>query len=299
MGGDRGYRLVRHRGRFSVAWHDGATRRRHALGTADRDLAEARLAEYVRVKRLAAQGGPATVASIYDSYALDREREAISAAPRIRDAWKRLAPTFGALLPGHVNKELCRAYIQRRRAAGASNGTIHVELGYLRTALRYARKQGWLLYEPHVDLPSKPPPRDHSLTKDEARRLIAAANAQHIRLFIRLALATAARAGALLDLTWDRVDLERRQIDLREPARLATPKGRARVPINDMALHALREARHGALSAHVIEWAGARVKSVKKGVAAAARGRNCDAARMCCGTPLPCGSLKLAPQWKK
>ena len=31
-------------------------------------------------------------------------------APRIRDAWKRLGPVFGSLLPGHVTPDLCGAY---------------------------------------------------------------------------------------------------------------------------------------------------------------------------------------------
>jgi len=270
MGGD-GYRLGRHRGRYCVIYRDAhGRRRRPTLGTDDRSLAEARFAEFVRLKRVAHEGGHALVAGIYDAYAADREAEGIVAAPRIRDAWKKLKPTFGNLLPGQINKDLCRAYCERRREAGASNGTIHVELGYLRAALRFARRQGWLMFEPVVTLPRKPPPRDHALTKDEARRLIAAAHVPHVRLFIVLALATAARAGALLDLTWDRVDLERRRIDLREPGRPETPKGRALVPINDTAFQALREARQGALSDYVIEWAGGRVRSVKKGVASAA-----------------------------
>ncbi len=39
-------------------------------------------------------------------------------------------------------------------------------------------------------------------------RLLDAAITQHIRLFIVLALATAGRMAAILDLTWDRVDLQ-------------------------------------------------------------------------------------------
>jgi integrase len=93
----------------------------------------------------------------------------------------------------------------------------------------------------------------------------------HVKLFIRLALATAGRASALLELTWVRVDLDARRIYLRNPDKVITPKGRATVPINDMLYAALVEARHGSISPYVIEWGGERVMSVKRGIAAAAR----------------------------
>jgi len=48
-------------------------------------------------------------------------------------------------------------------------------------------------------------------------------------------------------------------------------KGRAIVPINNTLLAALHEAKQGALTGHVIEWAGRPVKSIKKGIATAAR----------------------------
>jgi integrase len=45
--------------------------------------------------------------------------------------------------------------------------------------------------------------------RKEADTLLEGADAPHVRLFIVLALYTAARAGALLSLTWQQVDLER------------------------------------------------------------------------------------------
>jgi integrase len=210
------------------------------------------------------------VSAIYDAYARDREAEGKAAAPRIRDAWKRLAPTFGSLLPGHVTPDLCGSYQRQRREAGAATGTIHVELGYLRTALQFARRRGWILHVPFVPLPTKPSSRTGHLSREEARRLIDAAHMPHIKLFLILALTTAGRAGAILDLTWDRVDLDKRTIDLRNPARGETHKGRAFVAMNDRAHAALVEARRAAIGNHVVEWGGQKVASVKKGVRHAA-----------------------------
>jgi integrase len=88
----------------------------------------------------------------------------------------------------------------------------------------------------------------------------------HMKLVIVLALSTAARIGALLDLTWTRVDFDRRKILLHNPNRAVTAKGRATVPMNDMAYVMLMEMRAGALSPYVIEWGGKKVGSVKRGI---------------------------------
>lgn len=79
---------------------------------------------------------------------------------------------------------------------------------------------------------------------------------------------TAARVGVFLELTWDRVDLERRQLDLRLDAQ-GPRKGRAVVPINNTLMAALTAAKEAALSDHVIEWAGALMASIRTGFAAA------------------------------
>jgi integrase len=271
MGDQEEFRLGRHREKYCVVWYDASgDRKRHSLGTDDRALADTRLAEFRRIKRVQLKGGSTTVSAIYEAYATDRELAGIAAAPRIRDAWKRLSGTFGNLLPCHVTPELCGSYQRARRAAKVSNGTIHIELGYLRTALKFARKRGWILHTPFVAMPTKPPPREGHLSRDDARKLIAAASLPHVRLFLILALTTAGRAGAILDLTWDRINFIKRTIDLRNPTRDETNKGRAFVAMNDRAFNALMEAQKGAVSGHVVEWGGGKVASVKKGVAGAA-----------------------------
>ncbi len=88
-----------------------------------------------------------------------------------------------------------------------------------------------------------------------------AATRPHVRLAIILLLGTAARVRAILDLTWDRCDFDRGMIHLRDPDDATPRKGRAVVPMNGMVRAALSEAREGALSNHVIEWAGKPVGS--------------------------------------
>ncbi|MBV9589228.1 MAG: tyrosine-type recombinase/integrase [Hyphomicrobiales bacterium] len=185
--------------------------------------------------------------------------------------WKALEPRFGSLAAEEIERDHCRAYVEARRTAGIKDGTIHTELGHLRMVLRWGWKGNLISSAPHIERPSKPPPREHHLTRKQARALISHATMPHIRLFIILALTTGARSAALLGLTWDRCDFKRSKINLRDPFLTRPHKGRAVVPMNDTARAALTEMKSGALSPFVIEWAGRRVASVKKGLAASAR----------------------------
>ena len=260
--------LARVSGRYFARWKDeGGEWKRRSLGTDDLQVARAALVEFKRVFSLAVAGEPLTVGEVFLAYHQDRAEAGKPAAARILDAWKKLKPHFDKLMPNQINEDVCKPYIKERRAAGRSDGTIHTELGYLRSALHFgSKRKKWYGECYYVPLPTKPPPKDHYLTKPEARRLLEAAVMPHMKLVIVLALSTAARIGALLDLTWDRVDFERRKIMLHNPDRAVTPKGRATVPINDMAYEMLMEMRSGAVSPYVIEWGGKKVGSVKRGI---------------------------------
>ncbi|MEM7505570.1 MAG: tyrosine-type recombinase/integrase [Pseudomonadota bacterium] len=184
--------------------------------------------------------------------------------------WKGLAPRFGHLTPDLVTVDTCRDYIAHRRQQ-VSDGTIHTELGHLSTVLNWAVKRELIDRAPHVERPAKPAPRDRWLTRKDAMKVIDAASFPHLRLSMILLVGTAARVGAILDLTWDRVDLERGQINLTRASDGAKRKQRATVPINGMVRAALVEAQQGAVTDHVIEWSGKPVASIKKGIAAAAK----------------------------
>lgn len=71
----------------------------------------------------------------------------------------------------------------------------------------------------------------------------------------------------MLELTWDRVDLERGLITLSNGVQ--TNKRRAVVPINETLKTALQESKKGNVSGYVIEYRGKRVKDIKIGFAKA------------------------------
>lgn len=118
--------------------------------------------------------------------------------------------------------------------------------------------------------PPKPSPRDRHLTHVEIGRLLAADCEPYIALAITLMLSTAARVTAVLELTWDRVDMIRGQIDLRRDT-TGPRKSRAVVPMKSGARAALTAAKEAALSDQVIEWAGGAGETDPQGVPAGGR----------------------------
>lgn len=260
------WRLTRLNGEFCLTFERDGKRVRRRLGTTD-----ARQAQLIAPAVYAELNRPkgTTVAELWSAYVADREGRAVVGT--MAHTWKALAARFGTRDGQSITKEDCRAHTTERRANGISDGTIHTELGHLRTVLKWAENGRLIERAPHIERPSKPAPKERYLTHEEAHRVITAAHAPHVRLAMHLMIATAARVTAILELTWDRVDFTRRQIQLRDPNDKTRRKGRATVPMNDTVLAALRDARQGAMTDYVVEWAGKPVKSLKKGIASAAR----------------------------
>lgn len=193
------------------------------------------------------------------------EKQTRTTYPQMQIAWKFLEPHFGHLRHDQVTRKVCREYIQTRSLSGVKPGTIARELGVVKAAVNYCHSNSQAQWE----MPPSQPPRDRRLTKLEFKRLVEACDVGHIRLFILLALSTGGRRSALLQLTWDRVDFDRRLINLRKAG--LSGKGRAIVPMTEMAYEALQIARDLAQSDHVIEYVGRPVESVKRGFARAVK----------------------------
>lgn len=256
--------IGRLRGGYCVYWHEAGKRRRYQLAARTRSEAEAEARD--RYLKETGERKGRTVGAIWDAYV-----DSLGDKPSARNVAYMGVPvlaSFGALRPDQITPDDCRAYTRARQAQGRSPATIHTELGYLRTALRWARKVGWIGHVPHIIVPPKPDSDVRPLTDAQIAALLEGCSAPHVRLAIVLLLATGARVSAVLDLTWDRVDLGRGVIDLRLPDGV-TRKGRAVLPMNRMARAALESARQAALTPYVVEWGGKRVKSIRKGYSAA------------------------------
>lgn len=253
--------ITRLRGELCLTWYEGDIRRRYRLGTDDpKEAARRAPARYAKLT----QPKGSTVQDLWTAYCLDKEGRAV--VTTMGFTWKALSPFFGDKEGEAVTIAECRAYTAARRKAGKKDGSIHTELGHLRSVLVWAQKQRLIAHAPHIERPAKPDPKEGYLTRPEVSALMEAANSPHVKLAVQLMIATGARSGAALQLTWDRVDFGRRMIQLRNPFDKMPRKGRATVPINDSLFVALQEAHKGSLTPYVIEWAGGSVLSIKKGI---------------------------------
>lgn len=251
------YTLTKHRGKFALTFQDNGKTRRISTGTADRGRAEA-----IARKFWEQLTTPATerVADLWPRYVKDRQKDGVGTDFRTHEL--ALKDHFWHRLGTAINRDDCRVYHEARKALGYAPSTIRTDLALLRACLRWRYAEE----APSIWLPPASPPRDRWLTKLEANELVDAAKSPHVKLFLILGLATGARATAILDLTWDRVDFHHGTIDFRPAGREQTNKRRTVVPMNSRARIALEEAHRAALTDHVIEYCGKPVESVKKAI---------------------------------
>lgn len=260
------FRIGRLKGRFVVTWDDGGKRRRYRLDALTAKDAEREALDLIRKERMPTES--VTVAGLWAAY-----RDHLGERPNATTlGYTGLAvlPHFGHLRPAQITIQHCRDYLAARVKAGIKKGSVWTELGHLRSCLLWAVKVNRIDRAPHIERPQKPAPKERFLTHAEIDRLLRAECAPHIKVAIHVMLATAGRVGAVLDLTWDRVDFARGVINLRVDQE-GPRKGRAVVPMNSTLRAALTAAKEAALSDYVVEWAGSRVASIRKGFEAAVK----------------------------
>ena len=103
------------------------------------------------------------------------------------------------------------------------------------------------------------------MTPEQVSILLKCCISPHVKLFALLALHTLSRKQAILDLTWDRVDLVNKRIDFNLPDMPENKKRRVVVPIISKTLmSALKEAQELAVTDHVIEYAESNVYEIRK-----------------------------------
>ena len=159
-----------------------------------------------------------------------------------------------------------------------TDSTIMRDIVILRAALAWADKQdrrGWFgaSNKPEFETPvsTTPNQRTDYCTKEQSRLLIESATMYHIKLFLRLGFATAARKEAISDLTWDKVDFNNNTIDFGD---VSHNKRRPLIGMTPELRKHLQDAHAVRCCNYVVEYRGKRAGDVKKGIAAAAKAAN-------------------------
>lgn len=263
------YKLRKRSGspRWYITWTEGRRSRRVPTGTEDSEQAELVLSAYRLEQARPQEQKPSEIAVSFalDAY-YDGHAAKLPSASTARVAFKHLKAFYGVAKVSGVTSSSHDEYEMLRKQQGAANETINRERMVLRAALNYMRKRGALREVPHVPTLPKPPARERVLSRAEAALLMRACRGvPHLALFLRLGLYTGARRGAILDLTWDRVDFDRSLIYYPLPGRAQSRKRRAVVPFGGALRTALLRAKKRAKGPYVIEWRRGGIGTVKTG----------------------------------
>ena len=134
-----------------------------------------------------------------------------------------------------------------------------------KSAFNWAYKRGELQKVPYFELdkPPKPEPKGRHLEIHEVAKLLRLAQHDHLKMFILLLIATAARPQAILDLKFEQIDLERNLIDLNPKVREEVRNKQRPVVKLPASLKSLLLTQRNHPNLNVINFKGEAVKSVK------------------------------------
>lgn len=141
-----------------------------------------------------------------------------------------------------TNTPSIQQYAIWRAKHGIENATIRREINVYMAIMNHARRAGLIDTAPacpRIPTPSKA----EGLRQEEVNEIVARSKAEiSLHLFVVIALNTGARPGAIMGLTWDRVNQVNKTIDFNDPllSKQGRRKGRAVVPINSALAAALR-----------------------------------------------------------
>lgn len=278
--------LVNVPGRSALHIRDGKIR--ISTGTSDRQEATRKLIEYVKSK-CGAPKKPLKAKTFSDALRAWADERREKNERTYSRKWKYIVAGLEAKAGWLTLEEMTSAWSKTYRAERMKDGvgaaTIRQELiVVVGGALRRAGVE-----PPEFDLPQEPDPRDVWLTKEEARQLIRACDKQHLRAFMRLGFETGGRHEALLRLTWSRVNIEGRRIDLRfaveerlrgtkvsEERKKEVLKRAGHVRMSDALAKELLELRAKAVTPYVVEYRGKPLESIKKSFEAAVKRSGLD-----------------------
>lgn len=258
-------------GNWCIRWtvpaeHSGQGRaltRQVSCGTKDRKEAEQFRLDWFDTHNLIAQHtSVVTVQDLIDQYVKHHCIPNNVGRSQV-DSLKPVGRWLGAKDVSRLVPLDATAYRTGRLGEGVKDGTIRRELGALRRVISWSvSKQLWPkdVTPPVLDLPPDSAPRENYVTAIKEAKAYAQAAADYAEigkipnpntnelereraaLFTMMALDTAARAGAIEELTLDRIDLVNGWIDYRNPDKKATRKRRTVVPIADRLRPHLTEA---------------------------------------------------------
>jgi integrase len=187
---------------------------------------------------------------------------------RAQELTDRLRESFGRFRAFLITSQNIRTYIARRQSEGMANGTINRELAALKRMFRLGSQQTppLIVNAPHIPHLQENNVRQGFFT-DEEYKLLRAVLPDHVKVPLIIAYWTGMRAGEIVKLRWEQVDLERAEIRL-EPGSTKNKRGRL-IPLVPEAIQPLRQWKQHTLRRYlscpwVCHYRGKRLVSVPK-----------------------------------
>lgn len=167
------------------------------------------------------------VASYLEAYGADHKPKSLDWA---RGRLTHVDRLLGRKLLSDLDADEIRRYIKARKAEGAGNRTINMEVAELSRAIGRPWSHLW----PKLRSLEEPRDKGRALSKEEEGRVREAAAASEsavIRAAVPMALLTGMRRGEILSCRWSQIDFDRRIVTV---GNSKSEAGRGRqIPMND------------------------------------------------------------------
>jgi integrase len=207
---------------LDLGWENGKRRRRYIYGVTAAEVQDALL----KARSDQAAGLPIAVERQTVAQFLDRWLED-SVKPSVRPATHQqyfqhvrlyLSPSLGRHRLSKLSPQHVQAFVNERLKIGLSPRTVQLSLVILRHALDSAVK--WDLVGRNVaTLVDSPKVQRHEITPldpQQARRFLEAARGERLEALYSVALSLGLREGEALGLRWIDLDLDARQLSIRQ-----------------------------------------------------------------------------------
>ncbi|MEM9360715.1 MAG: hypothetical protein AAGB04_31460 [Pseudomonadota bacterium] len=235
----------------------------------DFELAKQKLTDWFVLEHTKPQqkAGEATLAEIFARFFEHHGQTLVSAADVKRNLKYWLEFHEDATLEEAADQQAqtkFRDWLHRER--GMSLASVRTCLLIGKSAINWAWKRGEVTHVPHIPLvkPPKPEPKGRPLEVKEVAKLFAHAEQPHLCALMAFMLGTAARTGAILDLTLNQIDTDRALVMLNPPGRQQNNKFRPTVKLPSQLLEYVRYRQDNPTGSLVVSYKGNPVASIKK-----------------------------------
>jgi len=270
-------------GYYYVLYHDKGREQAQSLRTKDRLEAETRFLGWLEQRQKEYISLFESDPIVENCINLWLEQQVVNFTPgiqvRFKSLMKNVKKYFGKMKVSEVTREDSRKYYSLRQQgiighSKAADSTVRLELSELRAVLNFMvqkveprSRRITTQVLPYIDLPPDSNPRDRVISIEEEEMYIDFAfNANYnghgvrrtnrvhrMQTFLILAIETAARKGAIINLKWPMVDFNKKLLKFLPAGEHQTHKKRPTIPMSDMLIKFLQSIYDQRISDYVLE----------------------------------------------